>query len=712
MHLGRGSCPLVTTSRVVKNLILERWESSRKEIPSSRAQLFLAALKACGVTRDLDAGRFLHSRVIDSVEKLDFYVGSSIINMYAKCGSLENARSVFQRMPVHDIVSWNALMMALAENGQEELAMKLFAAAHEEANARTFVAALKACTTLAAKEEWKKLEDGRLVKVESLQIGTGIHHRAERNGWCSDSYLMNSLVDMYAKCGSMVEARRVFEAMVDKDVVSWNALLLGYVDNGEGEMALQLFLASRMECSPNYLTFVAALKACAAMAAKEGGRMLGNGRVAIKVESLEKGMRVHSLAVKNKCDKNMLVTSGLIAMYAKCGSMRDARTVFDRMPCHDLVLWNVLVLGYGENSEEEMVLDLVSSMTLKGCSITYVAAIKACTGLSSREEGKMVAGKLVKSKSLDAGRAIHSRAANSGYDSVLFLSTSLVNLYAKCGSMPDARKVFDAMPQRTVAVHNAMMLGYVENREEDQALELFFRMKSKDGDGEGLEPDSLSFIAALKACGGMMAAGAARKIHAEVCRVGMESSAVMSNSLVDTYGRCGRMSEAHELFTALATAMDSVTWTSLIAGYSRLGDSDLVFHLFDQMLLEGLQADKLTFNSVLSACAHAGLVDRGRMVFQAMSSPKFGIKPDVEHYTCLIDMLGRANELELAAEVLDSMPVKADAFAWTTLLGACNKWNNVAVGQLAYDELLRIDEKEGATYVLMSSIYGHKCSQQ
>ncbi|XP_024541471.1 pentatricopeptide repeat-containing protein DOT4, chloroplastic-like [Selaginella moellendorffii] len=512
----------------------------------------------------------------------------------------------------------------------------------------------------------------------------------------------NTMIDMYAKCGSMVEAQRAFDEMENHDVIAWTALINGYVDNDEPELAIKLFSSFRTSSGIRLdaASYLAGLRACSSLTAREPGKKLADGRI-VKVRALEKGMEVHDGAVKDGCS-SLFLASALVTFYSKCGSLGDARRVFASMPQHDLVSCNALMLVLAENGEEVAAMDLLKGLEQRGCvsnARTFLAALKACSNLAEKETGEQIDGRVVKVLSLERGREIHRKAEMIlGREMTTFVSNTLVDMYCKCGSVIDARGVFERMASRSLVSWNALILGYAENGHGDAALELFSRMKL-----EGYAPDARTFAAGLKACEILVALDAGKKIYAEVCRTGLENEAGLASCVLDFHSRCGSMDESHRIFESLSSR-DSVTWTALLFGYGRQGDTKGVFDLFHGMVDEGLEVDGITLLCILSACSHAGLVETGEAWFGSMSS-KFAVTPSIEHYHCMVDIRGRANRVDDALALIQAMPFEPSTVTWRTLLAACKKWKNVAVGRIAFESLIRLDRRDTAVYLLMSSLY-------
>ncbi|XP_024518063.1 pentatricopeptide repeat-containing protein At3g12770-like [Selaginella moellendorffii] len=679
--------------------VLENYDSLKKQGVKPSISLIVSALKACSGLKDLKKGMRIHSEIISSGNDGNIFVQSTLVDMYSKCGSMADARRVFDSMCHPNVVSWTVIISGYVQCGEPETALKLFELMQEKGvspNERTYVAAIRACSSLGTREDGKQA-DGKVTKAASLETGRLIHSQLASKGYERDAFVASSLVDMYSKCGSMEDARNVFDKMTRRDLISWTAVILGYSRSGDGGQALDLF--SRMQDEgfvPDPRTFLAAINACTSLAAKEVGKQV-QGKL-VKVECLARGTAIHSQLSKFGHDRSdLFVASGLVDMYAKCGSMVDSRRVFEAMKQRNLVSWTSIILGYAQSGEQpELALDLFTRMQAEGFqpnARTFVATLKACSSLGDNKEGEKQATALAK------GRQIHLQLSKHGYESDTFVSNSLVDMYAKCGSMTEARQVFEGMKSHTAVSWNAIIMGYAQAGEGEQALELFSRMKEK-----GFVPDVPTYVSVLKACSSLAALESGRRIHDELSSAGYGKDDLVVNSLISLYGKCGSLVEAQQVFDS-TSKRDLISWSALIAGYGYQGDTKQAFDLFERMQNEErLQPDGVTFLSILTACSHAGLVDRGKEYFQAMCSD-YVIIPSIEHYTCMVDLLGRANHLDDAVAMVRGMPYEPNSTVWMTLLGACRKWKNAKIGKVAFESLVRIDEKDGAAYVLMADTY-------
>ncbi|XP_024528831.1 pentatricopeptide repeat-containing protein At4g18520, chloroplastic-like [Selaginella moellendorffii] len=675
---------------------LELYERARRDGRVPPVSVSLAALKSCIGSKDLTTGRRIHSEVADNQQELHTHVANTLVDMYAKCGSMAEARRVFDAIKLHSVVSWNAIIMGYASNGDGAQALELFSAMQRKGfvpDSRIFIAALKACTDLATKEEGTLVGE-KMIKLECLERGREIHLELAKRGHEGDLYVASTLVDFYAKCGSMADARKVFDKMERYDVVSWTAMILGYAASGQGELGLELYSRMLREgFKPDSRIFVAAVKACGSVASQDE-------RMDWQKKWLEKGVAIHAQVAKAGCENNIYVAASLVDMYAKCGSLENARRVFERVRQRNVVHWNSIIAAYAQGGQEEVAMELYESMKAQGFvsdARTTVVTLAACAALAGKEEGKESGGVIIKGTSLEKGRALHLEAVKNRHDKDVYVASTLVDFYAKCGCMADARQVFDEMEQHSSASWQAIISGYAHNGKEDTALELFERMKAKGG----VVPSGRHYIAAIKACGGLAALEVGRKTHEEIREAGYEDDIMVTNSLIHFYGKCGAMASAQEVFDKARTK-SLVTWNALIAGYTHQGDTAKTFELFEGMEKEKVLPNEITFLHVLNACTHAGLVEKGKEIFEAMRE-KFS--PAREHYTCMVDLLGRANHLEEALAMVKSMPFKPDPALWRAVLGACQKWSNAKVGRIAFESLLELDEGDATAYVLLANIY-------
>ncbi|XP_024545070.1 pentatricopeptide repeat-containing protein At3g09040, mitochondrial-like [Selaginella moellendorffii] len=654
----------------------------------------------------------------------NIFVANTLLSMYAKCGAMEDARRVFDAIESHTVVSWNALVLGYARNLDGTRALESFSRmtdARFDPDARTYNAVLKA---LAISLEKELGGDGDVAKKKRhfLEKTLAVHARLKEAGHERDVFVASSLVDLYAKCGSLIDASNVFERMARHDAVSWTALILGYVQGGEFQKALDLF--SRMVgegFQPDARAFVAALKACASLASSEeegsiffGLEEQGSGSSERKDERrivcLEIGVAIHAELEKlGLVESDLFVASSLVDMYAKCGCMEDSTRVFERMKQRDVVTWNSLLMGFAQGGEAKIVLSLFHRLQQQGGGVepdtrTYIAVFKAFANLAARnyKDGDL------RSWCLDQGRAIHSQMSPlSSSSTEIFLWSTLVDMYSKCGNLINAREIFDSVSKPDLVLWNSIILGCALNDENELALELLDRLQQQN-----LSPDDGTFVAALKACGNSAALETGRTIHTQVLNAGLESKPLVATSLVDFYAKSGTMDEARDVFDSMDPAKrSSVTWNSLLSGYSRVGDHNQVFQVFESMKAGASSraceiVNGVTFLCLLNACSHAGLVDRAKDYFESMRGD-YGIAATEDHYACMVDLFGRSNQMEAAVSMAESLPLEGGSglkrAVWMTVLSCCERMGNKEIGKLAFETIVKLNPDDAPAYVLLAN---------
>ncbi|CAL9081127.1 unnamed protein product [Musa acuminata var. zebrina] len=551
-----------------------------------RSNPFALLLQDCIDSNSLRDGRRVHGRLVKSPLSSETFIQNRLLDAYAKCGSLEDARKLFDRMDHRNVFTWNSLIGALTKSGLLEEARRLFVsvpepdqcswntmvsgfAQHgrfEEAleffvamnaddfvlNAYSFSSALSACAGLM-----------------DLRMGVQIHALISKSQLASDVYMGSALVDMYSKCRRPLDACRVFEGMKKRNVVSWNSLIACFEQNGPENEALALFVRM-MEGGVEHdeMTLASVVSACASLSA------------------VKEGMQVHAQAIKHdKYREDLVLNNALVDMYAKCRRIREARSIFDRIPVrsvvsetsmisgyaksssvHDaevvflgmternIVAWNALIAGNTQNGEDEEALKLF--LWLKRESVwpthyTFGNILNACANLANLQLGKQAHAHVLK----------HGFRFEAGAVSDIFVGNSLVDMYLKSGSIDDGSKAFDKMIARDKVSWNAMIVGYAQNGLGKDALRLFRRMLLS-----GETPDHVTMIGVLSGCShaGLVEEGC-RYFWSMTKEYGLVPSQDHCTCMVDLLGRAGYLKEVEKFINEMPIEPDAVLWGSLLA---------------------------------------------------------------------------------------------------------------------------------------------------
>ncbi|XP_020095640.1 pentatricopeptide repeat-containing protein At5g27110 [Ananas comosus] len=581
----------------------------------------------------------------------------NLINFYLSFNQYDSARLVLESIPDPvDISVWNGLLAAYSKNRMYREALLLFRKLvlypHLEPDDYTYPSVLKACWGLRGVRE-----------------GEMVHARVLKSGFGSDVVISSSLVSMHAKCDRFGSAIKLFHEMPERDVASWNTVISCYYQSGQASKALELFEAmSSCGLNPNSVTLTTALSACA------------------RLGDLVTGRRIHDELIRIEFPIDSFISAALVDMYGKCGCLEKAREVFEQIRQKSVVTWNSMIGGYSLRGDSHACLELFVRMNKEGfcpTSTTISSLLMACSRNSDIRHGKFIHGYLLR----------HHVEVD------IFIYSSLIDIYFKCGKARYAEEVFKIMPKENVVSWNVMISGYVTVGNYFKALDIFHAMRA-----HGVTPDYITYTSSLTACSQLAALEIGREIHKKINKIGLDSNEIVMCSLFDMYAKCGALREAREAFDKLPVK-DIVSWTSMIMAYGSHGQAHDALQLFHELRQLSLKPDGVTFLAVISACSHVGLVDDGLYFFEQMMH-EYGIKPGIEHYSCIIDLLGRSGRLNDAYSIFKSVPEsKLDAGLIGTMLSACSLSKNMKLGQEMAKLLIQIDPNDHSNYVVLSNLY-------
>ncbi|CAJ1978169.1 unnamed protein product [Sphenostylis stenocarpa] len=495
------------------------------------------------------------------------------------------------------------------------------------------------------------------------------HCRLLRLGLHHDTFLVNTLLRSSLNLRATQYATVVFAQTPHPNIFLYNTLIRGLVSNEDFHDAVSLYASMRQRSTfaPDNFTFPFVLKACA------------------RLKNTHLGLTLHSLVIKIGFESDVFVNTGLVCFYSKNGFLSHARQVFDEIPDKNVVSWTAIICGYVEFGYCEEAVGLfrgLLEMGLRPDNFTLVRVLYACSKVGD----------------LASGRWIDGYMRESELCGNLFVATSLVDMYTKCGSMEEARRVFDGMVERDVVCWSALIQGYAANGMPKEALEVFFEMQR-----ENVKPDCYAMVGFLSACARLGALELGNWARDLVDSDEFLCNPVLGTALIDFYAKCGSVAQAVEVFKRMRRK-DCVVFNAVISGLAMCGHVGAAFGVFSQMGKVGMQPDGNTFVGLLCGCTHAGLVDDGRRYFSRMSCV-FAVTPTIEHYGCMVDLLARAGLLVEARDLIKSMPMKANAIVWGALLGGCRLHKDTQLAEHVLKQLIELEPWNSGHYVLLSNIY-------
>ncbi|KAL6523725.1 hypothetical protein OROGR_017328 [Orobanche gracilis] len=613
--------------------------------------------------KSLNNGKTIHGHLLKiGAFPACAFLSNALLNFYAKCRLFFEARLIFDEMPCKEnAVSWNVLINNYSQTGlvlYSFSALQLFKHMlryRNLPNSHTFAGVFSSAVVL---EDAGMAHQAHCFVVKL--VGPG------------DVFVSSSMLNVYCKLGFLDEGRKVFDEMPERNSVTWSTMISGYASQRLANEALVIFreMLSGGEEETNEFVFTSVLSAFTLH------------------EFVGMGNQVHCLAVKIGLAEIVSVGNAVVTMYAKCGSLTDAVKVFELSTNKNSITWSALITGHAQSGYGDKALILFQEMHSSGMTpseYTLVGVLNACSDTAE----------------INMGSEVHAYLVKLGFESQMYIMTALIHMYARCGLIVEAQKGFDYLHDADIVLWTSMIGGYVQNGDNESAFNLYCKMQT-----EGVFPNELTMASVLKACSSLSALEQGKQVHAHVVKNGFSLEVPIGSSLSTMYAKCGSHEDGYAVFNRMP-ARDVVSWNAMISGLSQNGLGLEAINLFEQMQVEGARPDDVTYVNILSACSHMGLVDKGMEYFQLMSE-KFGIVPNVEHYACVVDILGRAGKLQEAKEFIDSADIDHGLYLWRILLSACRNHRDYELGAYAGEKLMELESQESSAYVLLSSIYSAK----
>ncbi|WOL03417.1 Pentatricopeptide repeat-containing protein [Canna indica] len=541
-------------------------------------------------------------------------------------------------------------------------------------------------------------------KVASLVEGEQIHGALTKmgkgGGTKDDIFIANSLIHFYVEIGEMDLAQQLFDGMTERNVVSWTSLIDGYARSDNPEKAIYLFheMLRHDKHRPNSVTMACVVSACA------------------RLQDSQEVDKIFSYITNFGIEMNPTLFNSVVDMFMKVGAVDAAERLFDECASRDIVLWNTMVSNYVHLGMTKKALAIFNKLMLIGETpdrIAIVAGVSACAQLSELVVGKQFHGYILRNR-LDLCDTVSNaiidmymkcEAAHTAFEVFKMMPNktivswnTLINGCIMKGDLSSAQKHFYLMPQRDLVSWNTMIAGLVQANQFEAAIGLFREMQVS-----GFKPDKMTMAIVASACGYLGALDLARWTYTYISRNKIKCDVKLNTALVDMFAKCGDSKNSIQVFDNML-AKDVSAWTAAIGAMAVEGNGNRALDLFNDMIKYGLKPDGVVFAEVLTACSHGGLVEEGRRFFSSMSQD-YSFPPEIIHYGCMVDLLGRAGLLEEARNLIETMPMEPNDVIWGALLAASCVHHDVELAEYAANQVLALSPKRSGVRVLLSNLY-------
>ncbi|XP_020599889.1 pentatricopeptide repeat-containing protein At1g56690, mitochondrial-like [Phalaenopsis equestris] len=494
---------------------------------------------------------------------------------------------------------------------------------------------------------WNSLISAYFIKWQPQNARNLFERMPKRN---TASY--NAMISGYIKLGHFADAYAVFNSMPDRNVVSWTSMLRGYIQAGAINEAEALFC--RMP-EKNVISWTVML-----------GGLIKDGRIDDACQLFAQ-----------MPEKDVVARTSMVSGFCQVGRTTEAREIFDNMPRRNVIAWTAMISGYAHNLQLELARKLFEVMPVKN-EVTWTAMLTGYTQAGQIEEA------------IDLFYRMEEKP-------VIACNAMIIGL-GQCGMVTEARDVFDQILEKDDGTWSSMVKVYEQNAFQLEAFDVFRSMQLAN-----VPPNYPSIISVLAVCAGLAVILHGKQVHAKMIRTHFDSDVFTVSALITVYVKCGDLAKAKIIFDSFEKK-DTGVWNSMIAGYAQHGLGEETLQVFNDMCLMGMIPDEITYIGVLQACSYSGMVKEGREIFKSMSLNSL-VRPTAEHYACMVDMLGRAGQVDEAMELVNNMHVEADAVVWGALLGACRIHKNLEIAEIAAKKLLQLEAWNSGPYILLSNIY-------
>ncbi|KAH7447447.1 hypothetical protein KP509_01G107500 [Ceratopteris richardii] len=529
--------------------------------------IFVCVLKVASKLAAWRQGQEIHALLLKEKLESDTEIGNALIDMYSKCGCLDEAYTVLIQLKSKDEISWGAIISGYTQQGGGARAIELFGRSQVEGfTPNTFILScvLKACGI-----------------SKDIIAGSLVHLMVISNSLEVDIAVGNALIDMYAKCGSILEAREVFDKLPFQDMIAWGAMIAGYVQNGFAALAIGLVEEMQQKGRPvNEIIISSIVKGCGNMKAASEGR------------------HFHDLIMRAGYDSNLVILNTLIAMYVQCQYLLEAQRMFDLLPTRDDVSWGTIVIGYAENSLHLQALSLFGRMIKEGFKanrVVILGCLKAC----------------VNTGALKKARLLHNYMVQFAHDSDEVLSSTLIDTYAKCGSLQDSCTVFDGMNVQDGITWGIISAACAHHNE--WKLSMYYYKCLQQKSSEMTTVFGSSMLSAFSHVGYVREAQ--DLFHSFGDKNPLSHCSDHNNCMVYILGRTGLLAEAKFVLATMPILPDGIGHVSLLAACKTHGDMELGSICAGSVSpalapLSSNGSSSSIFEAKLSACSNSSYRDR------------------------------------------------------------------------------------------------------
>ncbi|XP_074275383.1 putative pentatricopeptide repeat-containing protein At3g18840 [Silene latifolia] len=595
------------------------------------------------------------------------------------------------------------------------------------------------------------------------------HSQAIKSGFQSDIFTSNHIIQAYAKHGGLRLARKLFDDMPKRNVYTWNTIISAYLKIRDVTTAENLFKSAPYKDLVTYNSMLSGYASSGdghetnvlELFTEMHNCLSNNGGIdeftvttmlnfVARLSLGTLGMQLHSYMVKSGNDFGRFVSSSLIDMYSKCGYFEEAYRVFSRRregldsvsknamvaaccrenelelgldifwrepELNDSVSWNTIISGFTQNGYHEKALTLFVSMMENGIRLnehTFASVISACCGIRSLKLGKEVHAHVMKSGLIEnpyissgivdlyskCGDIDHAKSSYTTFSmGNAFSITSMIVAYSSIGDMVEARRLFDTLSEKNSVVWTALFTGYVKSQHCEAAFDLLREFQSK----EVKILDVVIIMTLLGACAVQASLHPGKQIHAYILRTRVKMDEKLLSAVIDMYSKCGLLTYAERIFSSIMER-DPILYNVMIAGYAHHGHGIKAITLFEEMCKSGIRPNAGTFVSLLSNCRHVGLVELGEKIFYAMEG-EYGVKPEVDHHACMVDLYGRAGQLDKVVNFMKNITIEPDGVLLGAFVNACRMNGNVELAREVEEKMLQIEGESGSRYVQLANVY-------